>query len=128
MRNFRTVFYAPLPLPRRASTAFVRLPAAAGRLALFARRLLTTLAPPRRSPPSDLTQVDKDLRQMLLRPDAPAPRKVAVRVWPRAIPQASQARARRARRRPAGGGRGARSPLLPHSVCALNASFVLPCF
>lgn len=24
---------------------------------------------------------------MLLRPDAPAPRKVAVRVWPRAIPQ-----------------------------------------
>lgn len=36
------------------------------------------------SPPP---QVDKDLRQMLLRPDAPAPRKVAVRVWPRAIPQ-----------------------------------------
>lgn len=34
-----------------------------------------------------VAQVDKDLRQMLLRPDAPAPRKVAVRVWPRAIPQ-----------------------------------------
>jgi hypothetical protein len=32
-------------------------------------------------------QVDKDLRQMLVRPDAPKPRKVAVRVWPRAIPQ-----------------------------------------
>ena len=33
------------------------------------------------------TQVDRDLRKMLLRPDAPPPRKVAVRVWPRAIPQ-----------------------------------------
>lgn len=31
--------------------------------------------------------VDKDLRKMLLREDAPAPRKVAVRVWQRAIPQ-----------------------------------------
>ena len=34
-------------------------------------------------------QVDKDLRQMLIRPDAPKPRKVAVRVWPKAIPQVS---------------------------------------
>lgn len=33
--------------------------------------------------------MDKDLREMLIRPDAPAPRKVAVRVWPRAIPQVS---------------------------------------
>ncbi|KAG2482726.1 hypothetical protein HYH03_018357 [Edaphochlamys debaryana] len=32
-------------------------------------------------------QVDKDLRTMLLRPDAPKPRTVGVRVWPRAIPQ-----------------------------------------
>jgi oxygen-dependent protoporphyrinogen oxidase len=34
-----------------------------------------------------VAQVDKDLRVMLLRPDAPPPRKVAVCVWPRAIPQ-----------------------------------------
>lgn len=34
-----------------------------------------------------VAQVDKDLRKMLLRSDAPAPRKVAVRVWQRAIPQ-----------------------------------------
>ncbi|GBG00321.1 protoporphyrinogen oxidase chloroplastic [Raphidocelis subcapitata] len=32
-------------------------------------------------------QVDKDLRTMLLKPDAPQPRIVGVRVWPRAIPQ-----------------------------------------
>ena len=32
-------------------------------------------------------QVDRDLRLMLLRPDAPPPQKVAVRIWPRAIPQ-----------------------------------------
>ena len=32
-------------------------------------------------------QVDKDLRKMLVRGDAPEPKKVAVRVWPRAIPQ-----------------------------------------
>ncbi|KAI8468570.1 MAG: flavin-containing amine oxidoreductase-domain containing protein [Monoraphidium minutum] len=32
-------------------------------------------------------QVDKDLRTMLLKPDAPKPRIVGVRVWPRAIPQ-----------------------------------------
>jgi len=32
-------------------------------------------------------QVDKDLRTMLIKPDAPAPRTVGVRVWPRAIPQ-----------------------------------------
>eukprot|EP00887_Chlorella_sp_A99_P001230 scaffold14.g1230.t1 len=31
--------------------------------------------------------VDKDLRKMLLKPDAPPPKKVAVRVWPKAIPQ-----------------------------------------
>jgi oxygen-dependent protoporphyrinogen oxidase len=31
--------------------------------------------------------VDKDLRTMLLKPDAPQPRVVGVRVWPRAIPQ-----------------------------------------
>jgi oxygen-dependent protoporphyrinogen oxidase len=31
--------------------------------------------------------VDKDLRTMLLKPDAPKPRIVGVRVWPRAIPQ-----------------------------------------
>lgn len=34
-----------------------------------------------------IAQVDKDLRKMLLKNDAPAPKKVAVRVWPRAIPQ-----------------------------------------
>jgi len=34
-----------------------------------------------------IAQVDKDLRVMLLRPDAPPPKKIAVRVWPRAIPQ-----------------------------------------
>ena len=32
-------------------------------------------------------QVDKDLREMLVSPDAPAPKKIGVRVWPRAIPQ-----------------------------------------
>lgn len=32
-------------------------------------------------------QVDKDLRLMVLKPDAPGPRVVGVRVWPRAIPQ-----------------------------------------
>ncbi|GLC36165.1 fatty-acyl coenzyme A oxidase [Pleodorina starrii] len=32
-------------------------------------------------------QVDKDLRLMVLKPDAPAPKVVGVRVWPRAIPQ-----------------------------------------
>ena len=32
-------------------------------------------------------QVDKDLRQMLVSPDAPAPKKIGVRVWPQAIPQ-----------------------------------------
>jgi protoporphyrinogen/coproporphyrinogen III oxidase len=31
--------------------------------------------------------VDKDVRRMLLKPDAPKPRIVGVRVWPRAIPQ-----------------------------------------
>jgi protoporphyrinogen/coproporphyrinogen III oxidase len=40
------------------------------------------------TPEDDIVaQVDKDLRKMLLKADAPAPRKVAVRVWPRAIPQ-----------------------------------------
>lgn len=34
-----------------------------------------------------VAQVDKDLRNMLVRPDAPAPQKVGVRTWPRAIPQ-----------------------------------------
>ena len=32
-------------------------------------------------------QVDSDLRKMLIKPDAPAPQTVGVRVWPRAIPQ-----------------------------------------
>ncbi|PNH07309.1 Protoporphyrinogen oxidase, chloroplastic [Tetrabaena socialis] len=32
-------------------------------------------------------QVDKDLRRMILKPDAPPPKVVGVRVWPRAIPQ-----------------------------------------
>jgi len=32
-------------------------------------------------------QVDKDLRTMLLKPDAPEPKVVGFRVWPRAIPQ-----------------------------------------
>ena len=33
------------------------------------------------------SQVDKDLREMLVSPDAPAAKKIGVRVWPRAIPQ-----------------------------------------
>lgn len=36
---------------------------------------------------SIIEQVDKDLRKMLLKPNAPEPKKIAVRVWPRAIPQ-----------------------------------------
>ncbi len=32
-------------------------------------------------------QVDTDLRTMLLKPDAPPPRVMGIRVWPRAIPQ-----------------------------------------
>ena len=32
-------------------------------------------------------QVDKDLRVMLVKPDAPPPKTVDVTVWPRAIPQ-----------------------------------------
>lgn len=34
-----------------------------------------------------VSQVDKDLREMLINPDAPTPEVVGVRVWPRAIPQ-----------------------------------------
>lgn len=34
-----------------------------------------------------MAQVDKDLRKMLLKADAPPPRTVGVRTWPRAIPQ-----------------------------------------
>ncbi|XRB17179.1 protoporphyrinogen oxidase [Pseudoscourfieldia marina] len=34
-----------------------------------------------------VAQVDKDLRTMLLKPDAPAPTKVGLRIWPKAIPQ-----------------------------------------
>lgn len=34
-----------------------------------------------------VAQVDKDLRAMLIKPDAPPPRTIGVRVWPRAIPQ-----------------------------------------
>ena len=32
-------------------------------------------------------QVDEDLRRMLVRPEAPRPKVVAVGVWPQAIPQ-----------------------------------------
>ena len=32
-------------------------------------------------------QVDKDLREMLVQPDAPPPKKIGIRVWPKAIPQ-----------------------------------------
>jgi oxygen-dependent protoporphyrinogen oxidase len=34
-----------------------------------------------------VAQVDKDLRKMLIREDAPKPRKVGLRVWEKAIPQ-----------------------------------------
>ncbi|KAK9806433.1 hypothetical protein WJX73_006768 [Symbiochloris irregularis] len=34
-----------------------------------------------------IAQVDKDLRQMLLKPDAPKPKKIGLRIWPKAIPQ-----------------------------------------
>lgn len=34
-----------------------------------------------------VAQVDKDLRTMLLKPDAPKPTKVGLRIWPKAIPQ-----------------------------------------
>ena len=33
------------------------------------------------------TQVDKDLREMLIMPDAPAPQKIGIRIWQKAIPQ-----------------------------------------
>ena len=32
-------------------------------------------------------QVDRDLRQMLIKADAPPAKKIGVRVWPKAIPQ-----------------------------------------
>ncbi|KAK9902125.1 hypothetical protein WJX75_005247 [Coccomyxa subellipsoidea] len=32
-------------------------------------------------------QVDKDLREMLVQPNAPAPKRIGIRVWPKAIPQ-----------------------------------------
>jgi protoporphyrinogen/coproporphyrinogen III oxidase len=34
-----------------------------------------------------VAQVDKDLRKMLISPDAPKPRKVGLRIWEKAIPQ-----------------------------------------
>ncbi|KAK9804357.1 hypothetical protein WJX72_008949 [[Myrmecia] bisecta] len=34
-----------------------------------------------------VAQVDRDLRLMLIKPDAPKAKKIAVRVWPKAIPQ-----------------------------------------
>lgn len=32
-------------------------------------------------------QVDKDLREMLIKPDAQAPKRIGLRVWHKAIPQ-----------------------------------------
>ena len=32
-------------------------------------------------------QVDKDLKEMLVSPDAPPPKVVGLRIWPKAIPQ-----------------------------------------
>ena len=32
-------------------------------------------------------QVDKDLREMLVQPNAPAPKRIGIRLWPKAIPQ-----------------------------------------
>ena len=43
--------------------------------------------PPTKTPAPPPLQVDKDLRTMLIKPDAPAAKMVGVRVWPRAIPQ-----------------------------------------
>ncbi len=34
-----------------------------------------------------MLQVDQDLREMLIQPNAPAPRRIGLRVWPKAIPQ-----------------------------------------
>lgn len=34
-----------------------------------------------------MPQVDKDVRSMLVKPDAPKPKLIGCRVWPRAIPQ-----------------------------------------
>lgn len=34
-----------------------------------------------------MLQVDKDLREMLIQPNAPAPQRIGIRVWPKAIPQ-----------------------------------------
>lgn len=39
------------------------------------------------TPEELVAQVDKDVRTMLIKPDAPKPTTVGVRVWPRAIPQ-----------------------------------------
>lgn len=32
-------------------------------------------------------QVDKDLREMLIKKDAPKPKLIGLRIWPKAIPQ-----------------------------------------
>ena len=37
--------------------------------------------------PEPEVQVDKDLREMLVQPNAPKPKLIGLRIWPKAIPQ-----------------------------------------
>jgi oxygen-dependent protoporphyrinogen oxidase len=75
--------------PRRGAPLTPHCPSFGIRCIPHCPRLLCCPHPDNHPPaiPPKKQQVDKDVRKMLLKPDAPPPRIVGVRVWPRAIPQ-----------------------------------------